>query len=86
MLTITQLWVYPIKSCQGIAISSTNILPSGLKHDREMMIIDEKDRFVTQRSNAILAHIGVALSKENHVRLDTKTQTFEFKKQYINPH
>lgn len=60
-LTISQLWIYPIKSCQGISLPEATLLPSGLQHDRCMMIIDEKGQFVTQRSHPVLATISVAL-------------------------
>lgn len=82
MLAITQLWVYPIKSCQGVSLNHVDCLPSGLRHDREMMIIDERGRFVTQRSDAILAHIEVALPDETHVELGFSGRRLRFAKQY----
>lgn len=85
MPVITQLWVYPIKSCQGVSLPSVEVLPSGFRHDREMMIVDESGRFVTQRSDVILAHIGVALPDENHVQLRFAERTLRFEKQYTQP-
>ncbi len=81
MLKISQLWVYPIKSCQGVQVKAIELLPSGLKDDRSMMIVDEKGRFVTQRSDAILAHIGVALH-DNTIRLSYQDNQFSFTRQY----
>ncbi len=82
MLKITQLWVYPIKSCQGVSVSSVDLLASGLKNDREMMIVDSEGQFVTQRSDAILAHIGVDLPNDNQVKLIFADQSITFTKQY----
>ncbi|PIE44820.1 MAG: hypothetical protein CSA45_05175 [Gammaproteobacteria bacterium] len=84
-MIITQLWVYPIKSCQGIALSSADLLSSGLRHDREMMIVDTSGCFVTQRSNAILAHIGVALSNDGQVTITDDDESFTFDKSYYRP-
>ncbi len=81
MLKITQLWVYPIKSCQGVQVEQIELLPSGLKDDRSMMIVDEKGRFVTQRSDAILAHIGVALYGDE-ITLSYQEDSCSFSRQY----
>ncbi len=81
MLKISQLWVYPIKSCQGVQVKTIELLPSGLKDDRSMMIVDEKGRFVTQRSDAVLAHIGVALHN-NTITLSYRDNQFAFSRQY----
>ncbi|KAK4231401.1 molybdenum cofactor sulfurase [Podospora fimiseda] len=32
--TITNLWIYPVKSCKGIQVSESKVLPSGLEFDR----------------------------------------------------
>ena len=32
--TVRSLWIYPIKSCKGIEISQSRVLPTGLEHDR----------------------------------------------------
>lgn len=82
MLKISQLWVYPIKSCQGVQVKAIELLPSGLKDDRSMMIVDEKGRFVTQRSDAVLAHIGVALH-DNTITLSYRDNQFSFSRQYM---
>lgn len=84
-MIITQLWVYPIKSCQGIALSSVDLLRSGLRYDREMMIVDDSGRFVTQRSEAILAHIGVVLPSDEQVTVTYNGASFTFEKSYTAP-
>ncbi|KAK4165900.1 molybdenum cofactor sulfurase [Cladorrhinum sp. PSN259] len=32
--TISDLWIYPIKSCKGIQVTESKVLPSGLEFDR----------------------------------------------------
>ena len=60
--SVGALYVYPIKSCRGIAVHRTLIGERGLEHDREWMIIDADGRFLTQREVPRLALISVALS------------------------
>lgn len=47
--TLTQLFVYPIKSCASVALPEAELTPLGLAHDRQWLIIDEAGHFQTQR-------------------------------------
>jgi uncharacterized protein YcbX len=53
MSTLTQLLLYPIKSCAGLAVGAATLLESGLAaegvHDREWMLVTEEGQFLTQR-------------------------------------
>lgn len=53
MAILTQLLVYPIKSCAGMAVAAATLHESGLVaegvHDREWMLVTEDGRFLTQR-------------------------------------
>ncbi|MGJ7915979.1 MOSC domain-containing protein [Massilia sp. LXY-6] len=53
MPTLSQLLLYPIKSCAGIAVQKATLLESGLAahgvHDREWMLVTEAGQFLTQR-------------------------------------
>ncbi len=85
-MIITQLWIYPIKSCRGIAVSSVDLLASGLRYDREMMIVDvQTGKFVTQRSDKVLAHIEVKLIDEKSVQISFNQDVVVFEKQYLYP-
>jgi uncharacterized protein len=71
MPVIRALFVYPVKSCGGIALDQAQLVAEGLKWDRYWMAIDETGRFVSQRDHAAMALIvpafvegGVRLSKE----------------------
>jgi MOSC domain-containing protein len=63
-VTITGLYVHPIKSCAGIAVSEARVTMRGLEHDRRWMVVDEEGRFVTQRTLPEMALVGVALTAD----------------------
>ncbi|HEY6503407.1 MAG TPA: MOSC N-terminal beta barrel domain-containing protein [Chitinophagaceae bacterium] len=46
---VSEIWIYPVKSLGGIRLSSAKVLPKGLEHDRRWMLIDEENKFMTQR-------------------------------------
>lgn len=46
---IAQLYLYPIKSCAGIAVQQALLLPTGLEWDRAWMVVDSSGEFVSQR-------------------------------------
>jgi uncharacterized protein YcbX len=62
--TVASLFVYPVKSCRGIALSTARMTERGIAHDREWMIVDEGGRFVTQREVPRLALLVPALSTD----------------------
>jgi uncharacterized protein YcbX len=61
--TVASLFVYPVKSCRGMALDRADVLPTGLAsnglRDREWMIVDRRGRFVTQRERPRLALVEV---------------------------
>lgn len=62
MPSISELNVYPIKSCGGIARDSVRLTPHGLEHDRDWMLVDAQGRFVTQRTHPALALVQPVLN------------------------
>jgi len=60
--TVAALYSYPVKSCRGLELTEARLLEAGLEHDREWMIVTPEGRFVTQREEARLATIEVAIS------------------------
>lgn len=46
---ISQLWVYPVKSCAGISVNEGLLIETGLEFDRAWMVVDAAGHFVTQR-------------------------------------
>lgn len=61
MPSISQLNVYPIKSCAGISRDSVRLTSHGLEHDRNWMVVDLQGCFVTQRTHARLALVHPSL-------------------------
>jgi len=62
--TLTDLHVYPIKSCRGIALDSARIVSTGLVDDRHWMLVRPNGRFITQREYPRMALIGTALNAD----------------------
>ncbi|MFK0572074.1 MOSC domain-containing protein [Endozoicomonas sp.] len=54
-MQVTQLAVYPIKSTGQVPLESAVVTPRGFKHDRRWLLVDENDRFITQRQYPLLA-------------------------------
>jgi uncharacterized protein YcbX len=65
MLRISQLYIYPIKSLGGIALNSVRLTDRGLEHDRRWMLIDENNRFLSQRENAQMALFKPSLESDS---------------------
>ncbi len=73
-MTISALYIYPIKSLGGIAVSNVVVEPKGFQHDRRFMLVspthDGGGIFITQRTNHQMALIDVAIDKANgHLRV-----------------
>ena len=64
---IAALYVHPVKSCAGIALSCADVLLTGLAHDREWMVIDPEGRFITQREAPRMALVQTALAEDGLV-------------------
>ena len=64
MLTISELFIYPIKSMSGISVSSAKVTDRGLENDRRWMLVDEKNSFLTLREFPKMALIQPFLEKK----------------------
>lgn len=47
---LSGIFIYPVKSLAGIRVSDWDIVETGLKYDRQWMLIDENGQFLTQRT------------------------------------
>ncbi|HEV7607043.1 MAG TPA: MOSC N-terminal beta barrel domain-containing protein [Steroidobacteraceae bacterium] len=56
--TITGLFIYPVKSCRGIALDTAQLEPTGFTADRHWMLVRPNGRFVTQRELPRMALIA----------------------------
>lgn len=74
---VQELHFYPIKSLRGLRTNELNFDLSGALYDRQWMLVDDKQTFVTQRQHPELAKIGVVfdqygveLSQGEHGEID----------------
>jgi len=65
MLRVSQLFIYPIKSLGGIALDTAQLTDRGLQHDRRWMLIDENNRFLSQREHAQMALFKIELETDS---------------------
>lgn len=61
-IILTGLYIYPIKSLRGIAVNSATVERRGLQYDRRWMLVDEKNKFISQRECPKMATIAVEIS------------------------
>ncbi|WP_051218909.1 MOSC domain-containing protein [Oceanobacter kriegii] len=67
-LTVTRLFIYPVKSCAGIEVDRIEFDRQGPLHDRRFMVVSPEGKFLTQRQLPLMAHIQTELL-ENGLRL-----------------
>lgn len=60
-MQITGLNIYPVKSLQSVGLSRARLSARGLAYDRNWMVIDAANRFVTQREIPLMARVSVRL-------------------------
>ena len=62
MATLSEITLYPIKSCGGISLQSATLTRAGLMseqiYDREWMVVDAEGMFLTQREHPKMALIA----------------------------
>lgn len=58
-ITLSGLFIYPVKSLGGISLPAAELTPLGLRHDRRWLIVDAQNRFLTQREHAEMALLAV---------------------------
>lgn len=61
---LANLFVYPVKSLRGCAVTAAAIDDLGLVGDRRFLVVDESGRFLTQRAVARMALVDTALSAD----------------------
>lgn len=68
MPILTELTLYPIKSCAGIALREATLTTAGLMsdhiYDREWMVVDAQGEFLTQREHSKMALITPRLKAD----------------------
>ncbi len=64
-MIVSELYVYPLKSCQGIELQQTQVTTKGFLWDREMMLVSGSGKFITQRQFPQLAKVKVEIIESN---------------------
>lgn len=64
MITLSRLFVYPIKSTAPLELVSAEVLAEGLAHDRRYVVTDDKGRFLTARRFPRMVLIHTELSDD----------------------
>jgi uncharacterized protein YcbX len=61
MLTVSELYIYPVKSLGGISVPSALLSDRGFENDRRWMLVDANHRFLSQRELPQMALLKVQL-------------------------
>ncbi len=64
IITVAEIYAYWIKSCGGTRLTSAEVTPRGIKHDRRWMVVDGDGQFLTQREIPKMALIRPELEGE----------------------
>jgi len=62
MIRVTGLFVYPVKSLRGYAVTAAGLDALGLVGDRRFLVVDESGKFLTQRAQPRMALINARLA------------------------
>jgi len=57
MPTVQALNIYPIKSARAVSLASVSLAATGFEWDRQWMMVDAADSFITQRTHPRLARV-----------------------------
>lgn len=65
MNTLSEIYIYPIKSLGGLALQSSIVEERGLLYDRRWMLVDNSNTFITQRNFPEMALIKVSIETDS---------------------
>ena len=73
-MILSELNIYPIKSCRGISLAESVVEERGLQFDRRWMLVDENNRFLTQREYPVMATIATRI-EDGQLRVESGGQS-----------
>ncbi len=73
MLKLSEIYIYPVKSLGGIRLKEAEVTDRGLQYDRRWMLIDDNNRFISQREYPQLALFSVSIQDDYLLITDNKT-------------
>ncbi len=68
-LTVTQLFVYPVKSLKGQSVSAATLTALGFEHDRRWMVVDSEGTFLSQRRCERMALVTPRVARDAYGRV-----------------
>jgi uncharacterized protein YcbX len=63
-VTLSAIYIYPVKSCRGFAVPAAQLSLWGLQADRNWMVVNANGKFLTQRELPQMALIETVLDSE----------------------
>ncbi len=63
-LILSKIFIYPIKSLGGISLQSSQITEKGLQYDRQWMLVDQNNTYITQRTFPEMSLLKVKLTQQ----------------------
>jgi hypothetical protein len=69
---LSQINIYPVKSLPGISLNESEVEERGIRFDRRWMLVDNENKFITQRLFPQMIFIDVKINNSclifNHIR------------------
>ncbi|KAI9032558.1 MOSC N-terminal beta barrel domain-containing protein [Phycomyces nitens] len=70
--TVSEITIYPVKSCHGISLKTSKVGPLGLENDRRFMFVEDSiKRFITQRVYPSLALVYTSVDEARNLLILT---------------
>lgn len=70
MLSVSELFIYPVKSLGGIRVNTAELTDRGFCYDRRWMLVDEQHRFLSQRELPAMALLQTSLGDDGIIVAD----------------
>jgi uncharacterized protein YcbX len=71
MAVVSRINVFPVKSCDGLSVAQSRVLPTGaLQHDRQFALVDSEGRFINAKSTPVIHRLMMKVdpgTREFHV-------------------
>ncbi|MFA6285972.1 MAG: MOSC N-terminal beta barrel domain-containing protein [Opitutaceae bacterium] len=62
-MQLAGIYIYPVKGCRGLSLTSASLDALGIVGDRRFLIVDQDGKFITQRTHPQMALITASLDE-----------------------
>lgn len=69
-IRLSQMFIYPIKACAGVAVESARVTERGLENDRLFMVVDQTGRSVNQKKQPRLTLVRPSFDEQGRLYLE----------------